>query len=382
MTTTLIKGGKIFDVESGTSTSGDVLIRDGKIAALGLVETEDADIDEQIDASDACVAPGFIDLHTHVFSHPLFQHSRLQADRIGVTQGVACVIDAGSSGPATIDAFPEFVHKTQETRVYAFVNVGSPGLPNLGGGHSSRPELVSLSGAVESAERHSDWIVGIKVLASASHTGMFGIEAVKIGRKAADLTGMPLMCHIGNAPPVIDEVLDMLAPGDIVTHSYHGKIGGVLGRNKKVLPAFKRAVERGVIVDLAHGRSSFSFATCEAALDQGMPVHCVSSDLHLGNVDRYVVSLARTMTKMRMLGLTLHDVVKAVTLTPAKAIGIDQDGFGALKVDGPAHITLFREVADPITMEDAEGEERSSETQIVPHIVFVNGQRYDTSSPL
>ena len=84
-----------------------------------------------------------------------------------------------------------------------------------------------------------------------------GLEAVKIGRKAAEITGTPLMVHIGNAPPLVDDVLDLLRPGDIVTHAYHGKTGGVLGYNDLVIPQFRAAVERGVIVDIAHGRSSF-----------------------------------------------------------------------------------------------------------------------------
>ena len=169
----------------------------------------------------------------------------------------SCLVDTGSAGPTTIDAFEQFVIDTQETTAFALCNIGSPGLPNLSGGHSSRPELVSLSGTVKAIERHPDWIRGVKVLASSSHTGLLGIEAVKIGRKAAELTGTPLMVHLGNAPPLIEDVLNLMRPGDIVTHAYHGKVGGVLGYQNQVIPEFKAAVERGVIVDIAHGRSSF-----------------------------------------------------------------------------------------------------------------------------
>ena len=241
MTTLTITGGRRIDVEAGTTRDGDLHIADGVV-----VEALDHPADRVVDAAGAFVAPGFIDLHTHVFSHPLFTSSRLEADRIGTRQGVACVVDAGSSGAATIDAFPRFVHETQQTRVFAFINIGSPGLPNLGGGHASRPELCDLPGVVRAFERH-DWLVGVKVLASASHTGSFGLEAVKLARKAAELVDKPLMLHVGNAPPLIDDVLELLHPGDIVTHTYHGKVGGVLGYQDRVIPAFRDAVERGVI---------------------------------------------------------------------------------------------------------------------------------------
>ncbi|MDE0008908.1 MAG: hypothetical protein OXS50_11575, partial [Gammaproteobacteria bacterium] len=196
MTTLTITGGKRFDVAAGTTCEGDLHIADDVV-----VETLDRPADRVVNVRGAFVAPGFIDLHTHVFSHPLFATPRLDADRIGTRQGVACVVDAGSSGATTIDAFPRFVHETQQTRVFAFINIGSPGLPNLGGGHASRPDLCDLPGVVHAFERH-DWLVGVKVLASASHTGSFGIEAVKLARKAAELVGKPMMLHIGNAPPL------------------------------------------------------------------------------------------------------------------------------------------------------------------------------------
>lgn len=375
MSTLTLAGGRIVDVDSGEVAPGEVHIADG------VVVDRLQRADRVVDVEGAYVAPGFIDLHTHVFSHPLFQTGRLEADRIGVGQGVACVVDAGSSGAATIDAFPRFVHETQATPVFAFINIGSPGLPNLGGGHASRPDLCDLPGSVEAIGRH-DWLVGVKVLASASHTGGFGLEAVRLARKAAELTGKPLMLHIGNAPPVIDDVLALLRPGDIVTHTYHGKIGGVLGYGGRVIDAFRAAVARGVLVDIGHGRSSFSFRVCEAALEQGMPVHTISSDLHRGNLDRHAVSLARTMTKLRALGMSFVDTVRAVTVNPARAVRLEARGFGRLRAGDPAHVTVFDEVAEDTEIEDATGETRIAARRIETRGVAVGSRYFERTEPL
>ncbi len=382
MPTTLIRGGQLYDADRHRFSTGDVLIDGTRIAALGRVEPTLARGATVVDASGAYVSAGFIDSHTHIFAHPLFRTSRLNADRIGVQQGVACCVDAGSFGADTVDAFPEFVHKTQATRAYAFINIGSPGLPNLGGGHTSRPDLCNLPGVVKAFDRHADWLVGVKVLASASHTEAFGEQAVKLARKAAELVNRPLMLHIGNAPPVIDDVLDLLRPGDIITHSYHGKVGGVLTYQNKVLPAFRAAVERGVWIDIGHGAESFSFTTCERALAQGMPVHTISSDLHAGNVNRYAFSLARTMSKLLALGLTLQDVVRAVTVTPAKMLGLDQRGFGTLALGAPAHVTIFDVHDEKRELEDANRETRSIDRWIVPRAVFVDGRCHERSAEL
>jgi len=372
-----VVGGTVLNPETGTAARADLVVENGV-----LVDGEPDSGAERVDAAGCFVCPGFIDLHTHVFNHPEFGAGRVPADRIGVDQGVAVVVDAGSSGAATIDAFPEVVLESQATKVFAFINIGSPGLPDLGGGHASRPDLCDLDGVVKAFDRHGDWLVGVKVLASQSHTGSFGLEAVKLARKAAELVGKPLMLHVGNAPPVIDDVLDLLRPGDIVTHTYHGKVGGVLGYRDQIIPAFAEAVARGVIVDLGHGRSSFSFRVCELAFEQGMPLHTISSDLHRGNLERYAVSLSRTMTKLRLLGLSLAEVVEKVTLGPARAIGIDRLGFGVLSPGRSRALTVFREREAELEVEDAEGAVRSADRIVEPLGVVLDGCYHPLAAPV
>ena len=382
MTAALLAGGAIVDPLAGTTARGDVLSRDGVVAALGAVAPADASDVERIDVSGCLLAPGFVDIHAHVFGRPGVASSRLPADRVGVRQGVACLVDAGSAGAATIDDLPAVVHATQRTPVYALVNVGSPGLPEAAGGHSSRPELVSLEATVRAVERHRDWVRGVKVQASHSHTGTYGLTAVAVAREAADRTGLPLMMHIGNAPPALDAALRYLREGDIVTHAYHGKAGGALTSGGAPLPALVEAVARGVIVDVGHGRSSFAFATAERALAAGLPVHTISTDIHRGNVDGPVVSLARTMTKLMLLGLSLEQVVRAVTLAPARALRLDGDGFGTLAVGRPAHVTLFRVRDGPYALADATGEVRVADRRIEPLAVYVGGERFAVDAPI
>jgi imidazolonepropionase-like amidohydrolase len=63
--TLAIKGGTVLTVTGGTIENGDILVRDGKIAALGtgLEIPEDAD---EIDARGRYVMPGIIDAHSHL----------------------------------------------------------------------------------------------------------------------------------------------------------------------------------------------------------------------------------------------------------------------------------------------------------------------------
>ena len=64
MSSYLIRGGRILDPAAGREESADVLVRDGLVAEVGpAIQDHDAHV---LDASGAVVAPGLVDLHTHL----------------------------------------------------------------------------------------------------------------------------------------------------------------------------------------------------------------------------------------------------------------------------------------------------------------------------
>ena len=67
-----IKNGRVMDPASGHDAIADVLIADGKIAAIGIdLDTTGAEV---FDATGMIVAPGFIDMHVHL-REPGMEHS-------------------------------------------------------------------------------------------------------------------------------------------------------------------------------------------------------------------------------------------------------------------------------------------------------------------
>ena len=60
----LVKNGRVIDPANGIDAEKDVLIEDGRIAAVDSnVEAEGAEV---VDAKGRVVAPGFIDMHVHL----------------------------------------------------------------------------------------------------------------------------------------------------------------------------------------------------------------------------------------------------------------------------------------------------------------------------
>src|SRR5882672_8532611 len=68
----LIKNGRVMDPASNYDGIADVLLVDGRVAAIG-VNLSDGNA-EQFDASGSIVAPGFIDMHVHL-RDPGFEHA-------------------------------------------------------------------------------------------------------------------------------------------------------------------------------------------------------------------------------------------------------------------------------------------------------------------
>jgi dihydroorotase len=62
----LIRGGHLIDPAAKINAVMDVLLRDGRVAEVGLPNKIRGAADEKIDAKGLIVAPGFIDLHVHL----------------------------------------------------------------------------------------------------------------------------------------------------------------------------------------------------------------------------------------------------------------------------------------------------------------------------
>ena len=94
----LLKGGLIVDGTGAPGRVADLLIRDGRIAAVGAAEPGPGA--RVVDASGLVVAPGFIDLHSHSDAPIVAEATR--DNRNFQLQGVTTVV-TGNCGGGTLD---------------------------------------------------------------------------------------------------------------------------------------------------------------------------------------------------------------------------------------------------------------------------------------
>jgi N-acyl-D-amino-acid deacylase len=99
--TLLIKNGMIMDGTGARAFRGDVVVRDGAVKEIGIFP--DADAQRVIDAAGSVIAPGFIDVHTHLDFLLASERHAAVMER-WVRQGVTTLI-AGNCGfsPAPLD---------------------------------------------------------------------------------------------------------------------------------------------------------------------------------------------------------------------------------------------------------------------------------------
>lgn len=316
----------------GEHTTGQLVFDSGEARLTPLTDGE-------TETPRLAISPGWVDLHAHVFDGST--QISVAPDRVGLDQGVHLLADAGSAGEQTIAGFERYVAPTARTRVVSWLNIGSAGLVNLR--ETADSSLIDVDATLAAARAHPDFVCGIKVRSSGAIVGNMGLIPLQLGRLVARACGLPLLVHIGEAPPLIDDVLDQLDEGDTITHCFHGKTGFPWLPDGTPAAALRRALDRGVRLDVGHGAASLDIDVARAAIRAGHTPHTISTDVHVRNLHGPVYSLAAVMTKMLDCAMPLLAVVEAVTYAARETLGMEEDWLAA---DGTIrHATVF-EVGD------------------------------------
>lgn len=368
----MIEGARNMDLKISNAT-----LLNGEKTAIHIEQNTIKNIGNNIDTTgdviqlpdNVYVSPGWIDLHTHSF--PKHEPYCAHPDDIGYKTGVTTVVDAGSSGSDDIDEFFQLT-KQCKTRIFSFLNISRIGL-------KVRDELSDLSyisyDTIEKAiDKHPDFIVGLKARMSASVVGHNNIKPLIIAKRFTKKLHIPLMVHVGNAPPQLEDVIRLLEKGDIITHCFNEKLDNhIFSNNSKNIPALKEAIRNGVYLDIGHGMDSFSFRIAKKAVKEHIPFHSISTDIYEANrVNGPVFNMATTIMKFLTLGYSLTEVIHAVTEYPAKII--NKPHLGKLEKGATADLTFFQVENKETVLIDSLGNKITAPTVIKPYAVVIGGE--------
>lgn len=364
----LIKGGTVIDPGQQLHMPMDVAVLNGKIAEVN-AEIAEARALRVISAKGKIVTPGLIDIHQHCYDGVA---DCVNADHFCLAKGVTTVVDGGSAGYPAIVNLRKYVISTATTRIKALVNVSPFGAVGPGGNvdvlKAVDPEL-----AAKAAVDNKPVVVGIKVRLGAEIQGADDVEFMKRGVQAANESGLPLMAHIDGPYSPLTELLPMLRQGDVYTHFLHAHQHGSLDANGKLLPVVLEARQRGVLFDVAQGRSHLSWDVAEKCLAQGFLPDTLSTDLTRTTAAGPVYDLPTMVSKFMALGIEMDKAIQMVTSNAARVFDYGAQ-IGTLKPGSEADISLFEVREGKFDFEDSDGKKRSGKQKLVSTAVVRHGE--------
>jgi len=305
-----------------------------------------------------------------------------------------------ASPPSSIRAaLPAFVAEPAKTRVYAFLSSYLVGgleghyYPNL-----YSPECIDVDATVKAADANRDLVRGIKGHAEIGGFARWGIKVIQLSAEIGRKTSLPVYVHFGqlwglprsgangeDADTILERVIPLLQPGDILAHPFTRHPGGFVDRNGKVHEVIRAALDRRLKVDVGHG-SHFSYRIARKALDAGIVPHTLGADMHGYNT--YVppppgtpaehsddeahpfagqakFSLTQAMSSMLALGLSLEQVVPMVTSNAADMLGLS-DEIGALRSGMIADVSVLSDECGRFLLQDNEKTQVVAERLLQP----------------
>src|SRR5258706_8233859 len=204
------------------------------------------------------------------------------------------------------------------------------------------------------------------------------MDALKMAKEASRELKLPVYVHLGtlwpekkgvsvDAAKIVDQVVPMLDPGDVLAHPFTRYPSGFVSRDGKVHPLVFEAIARGIHIDVGRG-SHFSFKNAQQVLAAGVRPFTVGADLHGYNIKLRAdakgyrgmfteeidtpneastspfaapYGLHHAMNELMALGVPLADVVRMTTSNAAVICGMS-DQLGTLARARPADISAMR----------------------------------------
>ena len=322
----LIKNGKVWNGESFFYS--DVLTEGAVISKIAPDICDTANL--VYDAEGMIVSPGLVDAHTHLRG--------VSCDKYGTQAEISCFpfgVTAAADGAAS-----KGDKKLLESFMLKTVSFAGVEIKDNRADFSNTERIISLYG---------DRIVGIKSYFDSNASNISDTAPLEEICDFAHKRNLRVMVHCTNSPIAQSKILETLKKGDILTHSFNG---GANNAETDGFESMKAAQKRGVLIDIGFaGNVHADFGILKRAIKSGIIPDIISTDITRLSAfirgGRYGMTMCMSIAKL--LGMSESDIFKAVTSTPAKALGKE---WGYLKEGGAADIAVIKECDEPFVLTD------------------------------
>jgi dihydroorotase len=296
--------------------------------------------------------------------------------------GATTLVDAGSAGAGNFHGFREFVIEPSPVRILPYLNISFAGIfafsKSVMVGETSDLRLLDARECLEVAQQHRDLVVGIKVRVGRNTSEAYGVFPLELAVEVAEELALPVMAHIDFPPPRRRDMLERLRPGDVLTHCFRPFPNAPVVRGE-VRAEMLEARARGVLFDLGHGMGGFGFAATRPMLEAGFLPDVISSDVHTLSEHGPAFDLLHTMSKLHCVGMSLSEVIGAVTVRPAAALR--RPDLGTLAPGAAGDAAVLDLVEGRFEYVDVLGERIAGERRLEVRHVIVGGALWHSAAP-
>ncbi|MCH8554311.1 MAG: beta-aspartyl-peptidase [Schleiferiaceae bacterium] len=326
----------------------DILIANGKFAAIGDNLSFSLPDLQEIDAEGKIVLPGLIDQHIHVtgaggksgFASMTSEVTREELIATGTTTTVGLL---GTDG--TIRAIRALYGKVQALRQEGLSSYMFSGYYGV--------DSVTVTESIQSDMVFIEPVLGFKIAISDIRSSypttlelVRKLREVRTGGLLAQKKGI-MHVHLGNLPSMMDPLFE-------IVNDYHFPIAHIspthVGRTKDLFDQAIAFAKLGGIIDITTGASKYTdpHKSVLYALEQGVPIEKMtfSSDGHAGltkldaagndigfkpaPIDQ---NLAEVVQLVKQGGIAISDAFTLITTNPAANLGISHKGQIAVGAD-------------------------------------------------
>jgi dihydroorotase len=359
----IIKGGRVVDPSLRLDAVRDVAIGGGRILA---VEPSIAGAAaETVEARGRLVVPGLLDIHSHATR---IKDGPAQC----LADGVTGFIDAGSQGADRVhETIASAKSAPQPCRV--LINIGRAGI--LPDGDTMDVSRADTGAARDAIAKNRDIIVGIKARLSRDVAGTNDQEVLRRAQQVAAPFNLPVMIHMGQTMSPLPQILELLKPGDIVTHMYAPPPNSIVDDSGRMLPEVLAARRRGIWFDVGNGRTGhLRWDIVEKVTQAGFWPDTISTDWTPEGRTSQVIDFPNVMSKFLDVGMPLDQVVAMATRNASRTFELFRDR-GTLNVGAPADVALLDLRQGSFDFVDNYGNKRTGRQRLFPSGTILAGKR-------